>query len=189
MPSRRALAQVDVAPAVAAGHVVVGLGAHALLAADARAPACRSSPCRPASRRRPAAVAARDARRAADRQVHLAAGEVQVLGDLAARLAGARPPAPRRRAATPGCGTARSGAARSSAGSRSAQRGIDGRVIAAGRDHDLVGECSRRVGGRASKPPLRRRARRRVAATPFEQRRTERGDVVLEVARRSRLSA
>ncbi len=88
-PVPRELPQIDVAPAIAAGHVVVGLLA-------------RRGPLRVLLDRQvvmphvvqpgddvPATVEARHARRITDREVHLTPRQVQILGDLRTRLAGA----------------------------------------------------------------------------------------------------
>ena len=85
----RALAQVDVAAAVAPGHVVIGLVAHAfaqrMLVHRQIVVAHHVQPLDHVL----AAVAPRHARRVADAEMHLAAGEMQILGDLAAGLAAA----------------------------------------------------------------------------------------------------
>ncbi len=82
-------AQVDVAAAVAAGDVVVGLCFDLILAEVlAHRNAVVAHVVQPGDHVT-APVEARDPRRGAHRQVHLAAGQVQVLGDLAAGLAGA----------------------------------------------------------------------------------------------------
>ena len=89
MPSQRALAQIDVAAAVAAGDVVIGLVAHALaqrmLVHRQIVVAHQVQPLDHVL----AAIAPRHPRRIADAQMHLAAGEMQILGDLAAGLSAA----------------------------------------------------------------------------------------------------
>lgn len=83
------LAQIDVAAAVAAGHVVIGLVAHAfaqgVLMHRQIVIAHQVQPLDHIL----AAVAARHPRRVGDAQMNLAAGEMHILGDLAAGLAAA----------------------------------------------------------------------------------------------------
>src|SRR6478609_8217183 len=82
------LSQIDVTPAIAAGHVVVRLVSHllairVLLDWDVVV-AQLVQPFHDVS----ATVATRATRRWADRQMHLTSGQVQIFGDLRARLTG-----------------------------------------------------------------------------------------------------
>jgi hypothetical protein len=82
-------AQVDVVPAVAAGDVVVGAEPHRVGVVELVDAAGVGAHVVEPGDDVAAAVPAGDARRGTGGQVHGAAREVQVLGDLAARLAGA----------------------------------------------------------------------------------------------------
>ncbi len=85
----RKAAQVDVAPAVAAGHVVVGVVAHAFAQRMLRDGHVVIVHVGQPVDHVLAAVEARAARRVAGGEVDLAPGQVQVFGDLRARLAAA----------------------------------------------------------------------------------------------------
>ncbi len=80
--------QVDVVPAVPAGHVMVGPEPHRVGVVElGDRPAVVTHVIQP-GHHVPAAVPPGDPRRAAHRQVNAAARQVQVLGDLAAGLPG-----------------------------------------------------------------------------------------------------
>jgi hypothetical protein len=123
-------------------------------------------------------IAARGARRAADRQVHATTGQVQVLGDLAAGLTGADHQhlagRQRLRVAVLRRVKLRDGLGQPLGPARNARR-----VVPAGRDHDLLGEAVAGA-GRHVETALRARlqANRR---DPFAQRRLKEANIVLEV--------
>ena len=130
--------QIDVAAAVAPGDVMVGLVAHPLAQ---RVTVHRQIVV--AHQMQPfdhilATVEAGDARRAADAQMHLAAVEMQVLGDLRPRLSGAdhQHGAGRQRSRVP---IVRRMHLQDRRIDGSGERRDDRVVVAAGGDHHLVG--------------------------------------------------
>ena len=138
--------QVDVMAAVAAGDVVIGPQPQRIGVLELINPAVVVAHRVQPGHHVAAAVAAGDPRRAAGRQVHPPTGQVQVLGDLAAGLAGAhhQDRAIRKRARV---AVARGVQRRRAGGQPLGHARNGGSVIRAGRQHHLPGGEVAAAGG------------------------------------------